>query len=434
MESPKLPISASPTANMRQNETPTKPFLTTDSMSSHFADSGLGTTGLRTPSPIIKPALPIEPQNFTPSPSKATSCISSRLEQLAALAWEAEEDDRLDEHTRAAVQSQLHAIEAQLEGRTRGNEQTSSDVDLSNSTSNITSSASSIHSEPDTPAKVSPVEPQPEIPDLNPVLKHLNATLSSMRVRLSESKHLHNLTIRKLSSVAQSNVNLQKTNTSLSHANAALRMQISDLEATTTQQAVAVSAMTGAVAGLESYVRSSSPAPTPSTPRNQTYLNGQPHTPNSSVRRQTVIRGTGRFRGKYPITSSPPHIERRDSANVNMNLDGVYDNRSAQQNELQEGILAWVRGFRDVEAGWREMDTNVNIHRTPTRFGNGNVTEIQDTPQTPRRGNEPEALGDERTRSRTGSEEESVLLQGDKGDILGQDEDFGDFQTVTSDG
>jgi hypothetical protein len=424
-------MSASPTANTPRNEGPTKPSLTTDSISSHFADSGLGTSGLHTPSPKVDRGLPLQPRNPTRSPSKTTNSISSRLEQLAALAWEAEEDDRLDDHTRGAIQSQLHAIEAQLEGRTRGNEQTSSDVDLSNSASNATSSASSIHSGPETPVKVPEASTKPEIPDLNSVLEHLTATLSSMRTRLSESKHLHNLTIRKLSSVAQSNVNLQKTNTSLSHANAALRMEVADLETTTTQQAVAVSAMTGAVAGLESYVRSSNPAPGPSTPRNQQlpiHMNGKLHTPNSGVRRQTVIRGSGRFRGKYPITSPPSHLERRDSADVNMNLDGPSPETSSRQSELQEGILAWVRGFRDVEAGWREMD--MNIHRTPTRFGN--VTEIQDTPQTPRRRVEPEA---ERARSEEGSE--SVLLQGDKGsksDIFGQDEEFGDFQTATSNG
>jgi hypothetical protein len=422
---------ASPTADMPRNETPTKPSLTTDSISSHFADSGLGTSGLHTPSPKADRTLPLQPQNPTRSPSKTTNSISSRLEQLAALAWEAEEDDRLDDHTRGTIQSQLHAIEAQLEGRTRGNEQTSSDVDLSNSASNATSSASSIHLAPETPVKAAEKVAKPEIPDLNPVLEHLTATLSSMRTRLSESKHLHDLTMRKLSSVAQSHVNLQKTNTSLSHANAALRMQISDLEATTTQQAVAVSAMTGAVAGLESYVRSSSPAPGPSTPRNQQlpiHKNGQLHIPNSSVRRQTMVRGSGRFRGKYPVTSPSSHLERWDSADVDMNHDDPGPELYSRQSELQEGILAWVRGFRDVEAGWREMD--MNIHRTPTRFGN--VTEIQDTPQTPRRDVEPEA-----GRARSEERSESVLLQGDKGgesDIFGQDEEFGDFQTVTSSG
>ena len=118
-----------------------------------------------------------------------------------------------------------------------------------------------------------------------------------------------------------------------------------------------------------------------------------------------------------------------------MNLDGVgggYDlpssSETRQQSELQEGILGWIRGFRDVEAGWREMD----LHRTPTRFGNTTIG-VQRTPShTPtRRAAEP----DERAASR--SEEDSVLLQGDKvagSDMFGADEDFGDFQTVTSNG
>lgn len=332
------------------------------------------------------------------------------------------------------MQSQLHAIEAQLEGRTRGNEQTSSDVDLSNSASLNASSASSIL-EPSV-SQGSPAQEPPEpqaipAPDLGPILEHLNATVASMRTRLSESKHLRSLAMSKLAYVAQSNVNLtsqlsatRKTNTSLSHANAALRMRVDDLEATTSQQAVAVSAMTGAVAGLESYVRSSSPGP--STPRNQyIQMNGQ-NTPNSGVRGQTVIRGSGRFRGKYPVPG-PPHLERRESADINMNLDGAYDlplPPDPRQTELQEGILGWIRGFRDVEAGWREMD----LHQTPTRFGN--VTEIQRTPHTPVRRAES-------NRAHSRSEEDSVLLQGDKiagSDIFGQEDDFGDFQTVTSNG
>jgi hypothetical protein len=117
-----------------------------------------------------------------------------------------------------------------------------------------------------------------------------------------------------------------------------------------------------------------------------------------------------------------------------MNLDrgdGGYDlppsSETRQQSELQEGILGWIRGFRDVEAGWREMD----LHRTPTRFGN--TIGVQRTPShTPtRRAEEP----DDRAASR--SEEDSVLLQGDKvagSDMFGLDEDFGDFQTVTSNG
>jgi hypothetical protein len=398
---------------------------------------------LRTPSPKRRKSAKARRAIILTSPSKTTNSISGRLEQLAALAWEAEEDDRLDERTRASVLSQLHAIEAQLEGRTRGNEQTSSDVDLSNSVSPNASSASSIL-EPSisqgTPAQEPRVGPATPAPDLGPILEHLNTTVASMRTRLSESKHLHSLAMSKLSSVAQSNVNLtsqlsavRKTNTSLSHANAALRMRVDDLESTTSQQAVAVSAMTGAVAGLESYVRSSSP--NPHTPRNlHAQMNGQ-HTPNSGARRQTVVRGSGRFRGKYPISSPPPPVERRESADINMNLDGGggggYDlppsSETRQQSELQEGILGWIRGFRDVEAGWREMD----LHRTPTRFGN--TIGVQRTPShTPtRRAKEP----DDRAASR--SEEDSVLLQGDKvagSDMFGLDEDFGDFQTITSNG
>ena len=387
----------------------------------------------RTPSPKRRKLPKVQPAVILTSPSKTTNSISGRLEQLAALAWEAEEDDRLDDRTRASVLSQLHAIEAQLEGRTRGNEQTSSDVDLSNSASPNTSSASSIleHSvSQGTPAQEPRARPATTPPDLGPIIEHLNATVASMRTRLSESKHLHSLAISKLSSVAQSNVNLssqlsvvRKTNTSLSHSNAALRMRVDDLESTTSQQAVAVSAMTGAVAGLESYVRSSSP--NPRTPRSlHVQMNGQ-HTPNSGARRQTVVRGSGRFRGKYRI-SSPPPLDRRESADINMNLDGGYDlpPSETRQSELQEGILGWIRGFRDVEAGWREMD----LHRTPTRFGN--TIGVQHEPHTPTRRTEPDGAASR-------SEEDSVMLQGDKvagSDIFGVDEDFGDFQTVTSNG
>ena len=405
MDSPPLHATASPTGAV--SKSPAGPSLTTDSAPSpsHFADSGLGTTGLHTPK--HKSSHQVEANGTTRSPSKTTNSISSRLEQLAALAWEAEADDRLDDHTRTSVHSQLHAIEAQLEGRTRGNDQTSSSVDLS-------ASASSTSSSIGTPAI------EPPLSSLQPILDHLTTTMHSMRARLSESKHLHTLALSKLSTIAQSNVHLttqltstRASHTSLSHANAALRMRIADLEATTAQQSVAVSAMTGAVAGLESYVAS---------PRNG-FMGDRANannTPNSSARRQTVVRGTGRFRGKYPIAP-----QRRDSGDVNMNLDG------AGGSDLQEGILAWVRGFRDVEAGWQEMGVDVH-HRTPTRFGHGNgnaTTEILDTPQTP-------------TKHGRDEEEESVLLQGDKSggsDIFGerreeQEEEFGEFMTVASTG
>jgi hypothetical protein len=118
-----------------------------------------------------------------------------------------------------------------------------------------------------------------------------------------------------------------------------------------------------------------------------------------------------------------------------MNLDGATAPAAlpaSQQNDLQEGVLGWIRGFRDVEAGWREMD----LHRSPTRFGNIIEREVgrMPEPETPTRraGVDIYVNG---IISRSYTDDESVLMQGDKvagSDVFGQEDEFGDFQTVTS--
>lgn len=309
-----------PSSSTQSLNTPTRP--TSDVASpSRFADSAIS---MDTPTPSPKrstSAVSIRPEETTSRP------LFERLTQLASLAWAAEQDERVDKMAQRMIQKQLDDIEARLEGEEADDETTRDEVVV----------------EPQ-PAD-HPTQGEPTTAELRHVLSHLTSTVSSMRQRRQEQAHLHKVSMSKLEAVAQQCLlqeramqqlnnevrNLRDENRELGGENDVLRRRLEDLESQATQKAVAVDAMAGAVAGLEGWIN---------TPRRDMMENDTSTTTKQTPRR-VIVRGRGRFRGRY-------YVDDPAEDGVQLGLDGVSDAR-----DLQEGVKAWLRGFRDVEEGLR---------------------------------------------------------------------------------
>ena len=164
---------------------------------------------------------------------------------------------------------------------------------------------------------------------LEQVHLHLCETIAAIRLRQQERRHLHSLLLTKLDDVEQrchtQEQQLQEQEQELQvrrHENLALSNRVRMLADRELHREVALDAMTSAATGLEVFLddtkRRSSPG-LKSTPRHQ------------------VIRGRGRFRGKYYV---------EDLADRNV---GHPSSPTAVVEELHDGVRAWLRGFRDVE-------------------------------------------------------------------------------------
>ena len=100
-----------------------------------------------------------------------------------------------------------------------------------------------------------------------------------------------------------------------------MQEHIAQLESEASQKDVAVNAMSSAVAGLEGWIT---------------------HSPGASPRPKErrgryIVRGRGRFRGKIFVEDPEGDVVRQE-------VQDTFDAR-----ELEDGVKAWVRGFRDVE-------------------------------------------------------------------------------------
>ncbi|KAF7511994.1 hypothetical protein GJ744_002707 [Endocarpon pusillum] len=191
------------------------------------------------------------------------------------------------------------------------------------------------------------------------LVSHLTATVCSLRLRHQEQLHLQSLFTSKLEalaqksleqeaaissltaelrSVRQSNAQLGRENALLAHENNELRVSIQHLEGEVVDRKRAVEAMTGAVRGLEGWIESANNSP-------QSNSNGRLLRDKAGHGRGETgsIRGKGRFRGRY-------HHDGDNSGGLG--LDGTSDVDTA---EIQEGVMAWVRGFKDVEDGLKEI-------------------------------------------------------------------------------
>ena len=187
----------------------------------------------------------------------------------------------------------------------------------------------------------SEAEPEVDPEELNKVHHDLRATVESMRLRHQEQRHLNQLSFQKLESVAQT-CRVQETqlkemadevrdlrieNHKLGEENDTLHDRIAELESHATQKEVAVHAMSSAVKGLEGWINSS-PGPD---------LYGESPSRQRQKRGRYIVRGKGRFRGRY-------YIDDPEGESAELGLNGASDSR-----ELHDGVRAWLRGFRDVE-------------------------------------------------------------------------------------
>ena len=291
-----------------------------------FATSGtdLDMESAATTSPTLSTA---PDQNMTtPWPS---SSLSERLEQLATVAWAAEQDDQLKDVVTKELHSRLDGFELSL---------ATGDTIISGATASLDLPTTN------TIDGVSASEQGPTSAALEELLSHLSTTVSSLRLRLHEHRHLHEVVTDKLEAAAQHSLiqerairdlsreieNLSQENNALGSENDGLRNQVDVLKSKTVENRVAMEAMTGAVAGLAGWIERSSPS-------------HARHGLVSSNNARDDIRGRGSFRGRYPVDGfgrgQPVH-----------GLDGVLD---TDVLDLHEGVKAWLRGFRDVEEGLR---------------------------------------------------------------------------------
>jgi hypothetical protein len=196
------------------------------------------------------------------------------------------------------------------------------------------------------------------------LLSHFSTTVSSLRLRHQEQVHLHSLFTSKLEALAQksleheatirtlrtelesirsSNTKLGRENALLAHENNDLRVTMQDLKGEAVEREIAMEAMTGAVRGLEGWIESANNSPRSNS---QGRLLHSRHIKG----RREVIRGKGRFRGRYHIDDDEPL-----NAIGSLGMDGTTD---METTEIQEGVMAWVRGFRDVEEGLKARTDN----------------------------------------------------------------------------
>lgn len=262
-----------------------------------------------------------------------SSGLFERLNRIAAAAWDAEQDGRLTESNVETLHTQLDSVESRIAG---------TDVVPSGG-----------HQ---TPCKTQSEPPDTDKPsssfsaDLESVstdlLTTLRTTVSSLRLRHAEHRHLLSLSTSRLEALAQRCIaqdraiqsltrelrELRNENNILGKENEDCQAEIEALKADNTSKELAMEAMAGAVSGLEGWIESTVRLPTDAetTGANRGALRRS--------KKREVIRGRGRFRGRYYVDEYEP--------------GGHYD-VEADVHDLHDGVRAWLRGFRDVEEGLR---------------------------------------------------------------------------------
>ena len=252
--------------------------------------------------------------------------VAIRLNGLVSEIWAIEQDGTLGPNKRRKIEIAVNQIEAALlDDDTPFREDDMGDVIA---------------------PKSEPSAPQLDVQkELDSVRASLAMTVESMRMRQQEQRHLHQLTIEKLEAVAQrciqqekrllefsdEIVRLKEKNQLLASENDMLNVELDESRAESQKRDIAVNAMSSAVAGLEGWINhTQTPAPDP---------------------RKVVIRGRGRFRGRY-------YVDGPSESELDQDTDGGSDVKT-----LHEGVNAWLRGFNDIEQELRS--TSVGAENPP---------------------------------------------------------------------
>lgn len=326
---------------------------------STFADSAVDMDAT-TPTELLDSQTKTEVDYFEPSSPPTTppvdQTLSEKMRQLTAVAWTLEQDDTMTVEKREKLKSMLKHIEAYLEP-VLDNQPLATPLALPSVTEDSTAPSQEVE-----PA-VTSVEPDDleddddddewiDESELIAVRNELAITVREMRLRREEQRHLHQLTIHKLEAVAQRCLaqerqadellrevrELRLENQNLGQENDQLREKLAHIEAEAAHKDVAVHAMSSAVAGLEGWIESAHVS--------------RPQTPvveKKPKRQRVVIRGKGRFRGRYYVDEDGDHAVAYSLADA-----------AAESQELHDGVKAWLRGFRDVEEELRQ-------HESPSR-------------------------------------------------------------------
>ena len=294
------------------------------SMASNFADSAINMDVDSDPdTPIASPGTKSLPLDILPTTS---SRLFERLTRLAATAWEYEQDGQLHEAVVGNMHKALDGFESQMNGER----------------------ASSVHSQP---SQVHQEAQQSQNSAFEAesadILTHLTTSVSSIRLRHQEHRHLLELSTVRLEAVAQRCLAqeramqeldneiqaLRNENNVLGKENEDLHVQLQELESESRGKDVAMQAMTGAVTGLEGWIANTLP------------LARQNRTPRRHTRQREVVRGKGRFRGRYLVEDDDDYEE-----SGTYSWGGRFEMTAA---DVREGVMGWVRGFKDVEEGLR---------------------------------------------------------------------------------
>lgn len=282
--------------------------------------------------------------------------LSEKMRHLVAVVEETADGHTMDSRRRDTLRSMPKDVGTYLDATPRSFEQTQVVGNTQSSTSPELVVPSQEHLVAN--AQIESIEPENEDDEwideseLIAVRNELALTVQEMRLRQEEQRHLHQLTIQKLEAVAQRCLaqeqqaddllrevrELRLENHTLGQENDQLRERLACIEQEAAHKDVAVNAMTSAVAGLEGWIES-------------THVS-RPQTPVSEKkpkRQRVVIRGKGRFRGRYYVDEDGDHAIAYSLADA-----------AGDSQELQEGVKAWLRGFRDVEEELRQ-------HESPSR-------------------------------------------------------------------
>ena len=298
------------------------------SSESYFADSAINmdmSTSIT--------STPLKSQSALDALPSTSSHLFERLTRLAATTWAAEEGGQLHHSTVSTLHACLDRFETHIEGV--GEEVSEPEASLNRANS-------------EKPQAQKPLEEVSQ-----EILTHLTTTVSSLRLRHQEHRHLLELSTSRLKTVAQRCLAQERAiqsltdelrasrneNIVLGRENDGLHTEVEELKSRNTEKDVAMEAMTGAVLGLEGWVENISP-PAIRNADDPNLRRG---------RRREGFRGRGRFRGKYYLDEPGYH-----------GLPLVSEN---DIREMHEGVKAWLRGFRDIEEGSKARGTEQGFER-----------------------------------------------------------------------